>query len=394
MSRQTSYSPQIDTLRALAILVVMLHHYIDGRFLLAGFGVVMFFLLSGFFGTHGLLRLRAKMEAQAVTPRQALTAFYQRRYSRIVPLYWLVILCAAIGGVEYARGSFFWNACFMSNFVILCSNEWIGRFSQLWSLGVLEQFYLVWPAAILFLPKRTLVPLSVVGIAMAILWRVLCDQAFLSPLAWTVVPFAGLDQLCTGALLALCTSEQYPLARNVLASISRVSVLLFCFIMAGRAFGLECPYDPIYLPLIASLGFAWLVDGARREFGGWMGRILNSPFLSHCGRISFAAFLLHNVTELMLPRSPHVKHLLATNHRFLILVPATFLLADLAWRFFEDPFQRLREQALVQIWRNPRLIREAFAAPFIDLRHKFDAFVAMLPVFHRKLVDSIAGTTV
>lgn len=394
MSRQTSYSPQIDTLRALAILVVMLHHYIEGQFLLAGFGVVMFFLLSGFFGTRGLMRMRAKMEAHSVTPRQALLAFYQRRYWRIVPLYWLVIICAAIGGIEYARDAFFWNACFMTNLAMLRSNEWIGRFSQLWSLGVLEQFYLVWPAAILFLPKRTLVPLSLAGIVMAVLWRVFCDQELLSALAWTVVPFAGLDQLCTGALLALCTSDEHPIARKVLASVSRISVLLFCVIMAGRAFGFEFPYDPIYLPLIASLGFAWIVDGARREFGGWLGRILSSPLLSHCGRISFAAFLLHNVTELFLPRSPHVKQLLATNSRILILVPATFLFADLAWRFVEDPFQRLREKPMAEIWRNPRLIGEAFARPFIDVYQKLRAAIAMVPVFHRKLIESIAGTTV
>ena len=394
MSRQTSYSPQIDTLRALAILVVMLHHYIDGPFLLAGFGVVMFFLLSGFFGTRALLSLRAKLETRAVSPGAALGAFYHRRYSRIVPLYWLVIALAAVGGVAYARDAFLWNACFLSNIVILRSNEWIGRFSQLWSLGVLEQFYLVWPAVILFLPKRCLVPVGIIGIAMAIAWRIVCDQAFLSPLAWTVVPFAGLDQLCTGALLALCASEERPLARQVLASISRISALLFCFLMAGRAFGLEAPYNPIYLPLIASLGFAWLVDGARREFGGWVGRFLSSPFLSHCGRISFAAFLLHNVTELMLPRSPHVRSLLATNHRFLILVPATFLLADLAWRFIESPLQNLRGTKFNELWRNPRTVAAAFTAPFSELRRKAADFAEWLPVMHRKLTATITGKTV
>ena len=394
MSRKSSYSPQIDALRALAILVVMLHHYIDGPFLLAGFGVVMFFLLSGYFGTQGLLRLRAKMEASSVTPRAALGAFYQRRYSRIVPLYWLVIALAALGGVNYMREGFFWNACFLSNIAILRSNEWMGRFSQLWSLGVLEQFYLVWPAAILFLPKRWLIPLSVTGILSAIAWRIVCDQQFLSPLAWTVVPFAGLDQLCSGALLALCTTQERPIARQALASLSRISVLLFCALMAGRAFGFEAPYNPIYLPLIASLGFVWFVDGAQREFGGWMGRMLSSPLLSHCGRISFAAFLLHNVTELLLPRSPNVKHLLATNHRFIILVPATFLLADLAWRFFEEPVQNLRQYSLKDLRGNPALMREAFTAPFVELRRKIAAAWALWPAVHRKVTESIAGATV
>lgn len=355
MSRQTSYSPQIDALRAIAIVVVMLHHYITGPFLFAGFGVVMFFMLSGYFATYGLLRLKVKLEAQALTPWQALCKFYQRRYTRIVPLYFLVLAGASIFGVAYARETLLWNACFLSNFAILHTGEWTGRFSQLWSLSVLEQFYLVWPAAILFLPRRYLVALSLCGIAAAIGWRIVCQQANFSPFAWTVMPFGGLDQLCTGALLSLAAVESSSLLRQRLMSAGRISVILFALLIIGRAMGIEAPYSAFYLPLVASLAFAWILDGARQEYGGWAGRILSMPLLCHCGRISFAAFLLHNLTELMLPRTPFMRHLMTTNYRFLVLVPFTFLVADVVWRFLENPLLCLREGgwALRRAWWDP-----------------------------------------
>lgn len=372
MSRKSSYSPQIDALRAIAIVVVMLHHYITGPFLFAGFGVVMFFLLSGYFGTNALLRLKTRLEARDVTPWQALELFYKRRYSRILPLHYLVLVVSAVLGVAYARKLFFWNACFLCNFQMLHTQEWSGRFSQLWSLGVLEQFYLVWPAAILFLPRRSLVPLSLAAMGLAILWRIVCSMAGFSSLAWTVVPFAGLDQLCAGALLSLCTLEVRPVARKCLLQVSRLAVVLFCVLMAGRALGVEAPCSAIYLPLVAALAFAWVVGEAREGFGGAPGKILSLPILSHCGRISFAAFLLHNLTELMLPRFPYMRHLMTTNYRFIVLVPFTFFFADVAWRFFENPLLNLRESgmALRGAWKNPRAICDAFAAPVLDLRQK------------------------
>src|SRR5688500_16647112 len=56
------YRPELGSLRAIAIAVVMMHHYLKGHhFVLGGFGVVLFFVLSGYFGTRGLLGIQASM---------------------------------------------------------------------------------------------------------------------------------------------------------------------------------------------------------------------------------------------------------------------------------------------------------------------------------------------
>lgn len=373
MAGKSNYAPQIDSLRAIAITVVMLHHYLDNPFLLAGFGVVMFFLLSGYFATATLLRLRTKLEACDLRPKQALGAFYHGRYLRILPTFYLVLCGAALANVPNARDCFLWNATFLSNFWTLTHEAWPGRFSQLWSLGVLEQFYLFWPAAILFLPRRFLVPAALLGMIAAVGWKFGCATIPLSPFAWTVVPIAGLDQLCTGALLAICTADDAaPATRRRLLAVGRGCVGLFGAVLCARWFGVEAPHSAIYLPLIASLAFAWVVNRAREGFEGWTGKVLSSPLLVHCGRISFAAFLLHNLTSLLIPHSPHVREMMSCDLRCIVLVPVTFWLADILWRFYECPIRTLRKSgfALGELVRQPHLVYEAFAEPVRGVRLK------------------------
>src|SRR5579862_3753550 len=138
-------SRQIDSLRAAAVGIVMVHHFLDTPFLLSGFGAILFFLLSGYFATKSLLRLRADVEASRIEKRGAFVSFYLRRYLRILPVYYLLLILTALCNVSDARATLFWNASFLSNFQMLFSEQWNGRFSPLWSLSVLEQFYLVWP---------------------------------------------------------------------------------------------------------------------------------------------------------------------------------------------------------------------------------------------------------
>jgi len=352
----------------------MLHHYIDGAFILAGFGNVMFFVLSGYFGTYGLLKLRTKIANGVLSLPQAFGNFYQRRYSRIFPLHYLVLICSALAGVAYSRREFLWNACFVSNFAMWRQGEWFGRFSQLWSISVLEQFYLIWPALMLLIPRKWLVSVSMAGISLALGWRIFCINTGMDAMAYTVVPLSGLDQLCTGGLLAICTSSYATIrAEETFLRVGRFSALLFPLLLAGKAFGMEAPFCSLYIPFVSAMAFAWLTNRSREGIGGAFGKLLSNPLLIHCGKLSYAAYLLHNFTELLMPRSPHVRDLMATNYRCLLLIPATFFLADIFWRFFENPLLRIRESGslLKELWTNPAAVRASFVAPFVELRRSF-----------------------
>jgi len=340
---------QLDALRAFAIGVVMIHHYRDTRFFLSGFGATLFFVLSGFFATKTLLKLRSGVETGRASAVQSIKTFYLKRWLRLWPLYYLVLALTLVLGVENARSSLIWNAVFLSNIHVLMTGSWSGRFSPLWSLSVLEQFYMLWPAFIIFCPKKAMLPSILALIALAPLYRVGCFLANASPLYWCVVPCASFDQLGCGALLALCTEKAIgTTAAGMIHSVARNFFLpVFMVLLVCKSWNVELPFSAIYIGTVASFAFLWLVNRAARGFSGPVGRLMESPMLGHVGRMSYAIYLLHDFTELLVPRTGMVRLLLESNYKALLLIPLTILVAHIAWRFIESPILSLRRKYIL-----------------------------------------------
>jgi peptidoglycan/LPS O-acetylase OafA/YrhL len=337
---------QLDSLRAVAIGIVMLHHYINPPILLSGFGVTFFFVLSGYFATNTLLKLRSRMDGGATGVGGAVKDFYLRRYMRICPMYFLVLLITALFNVEGARNALPWNALFLSNIQTVVTGQWNGRFSPLWSLSFLEQFYLIWPFVVLVLPRRRLVPVLIFLTALGPAWRLICYWQDLSPIHWSVSPLSSCDAVGCGALLAVARLGN--VGETVLPKLIWVTrwVGLPCYILLFAAKGLHVPpwYTEVVIPLVASLAFTGLTEKASRGFGGVIGAILNSEPLAQIGRMSYSIFLLHTFAELLLPRVGLLGSILDSNYRFLVLIPCTVTLANFAWRWIERPIQDLRRR--------------------------------------------------
>ena len=348
------YKPQLDTLRAFAILIVMLHHYMTRPLAISGFGVILFFVMSGYFSTRALLKLRGYMDNDGLSGWRATASFYLQRYLRIMPTYYIVIFVTLLCGVEYARQTFWMNAAFLSNFQMLHTGEWTGRFSHLWSLSILEQFYLFLPLIVLCWPRKSLHWAIVGMIALGPLYRLYCLLANLSPMEWLMFPAASFDQLGAGALMAVCVGQKF---ERPLAKIGAICGVLF---FAAFALHTYTPFDPplyaIYIPTLASFFFIWLVDlalhgGVRGRIGRW----LETPILCRIGQISYSVFLLHNFTELLIPRVSWMNGIMHSEWRILILVPGTLLLAYLAWRFIEMPVYRYRKAKEAEMLLRPQL---------------------------------------
>jgi len=122
--------------------------------------------------------------------------FYLRRYLRICPMYFLVLLLTALFNVEGARrASREW--VFPRECADARDGEWNGRFSPMWSLSFLEQFYLIWPFVLLWCPRRRLVPVllcitALGGVACICYWQ------DLSAINWCVSPLASCDAVDAG----------------------------------------------------------------------------------------------------------------------------------------------------------------------------------------------------
>lgn len=128
-------------------------------------GVDLFFVLSGFLITGILLDIRATAGIRGGL-LHSLRNFYIRRALRLLPLLYLVVALGYFFKIPPFPQMWLWHATYLSNIY-----QWLhvykGYGSNLWTLAVEQQFYLVWPVIILFVPRKLLLPVILILVAVA-----------------------------------------------------------------------------------------------------------------------------------------------------------------------------------------------------------------------------------
>ncbi len=294
-----SYRPDIDGLRALAILPVVLFHAFP-NLLPGGFiGVDIFFVISGYLITSILLK-----DIQAGS--YSIKTFYARRVRRIFPALSVVLLfCLALGwivltAVEYrslgkhAAG----GAGFIANFMFWKEAGYFDAAGDtkpllhLWSLGIEEQFYIVWPLLLYFFAKRSWSILWLILIVTLLSFGLNLWQIGSNPSAAFYSPLSRSWELALGAFLAyqalhpaqVFTSiiERH---RSLLSGLGLVMVAVgFVVINESRAF-------PGWWALLPAVGSALLIASGPH---GLVNRfILSQRIFVWVGLISFPLYLWH-----------------------------------------------------------------------------------------------------
>lgn len=195
--------PGLDGVRMIAVFLVMLYHfgipYVPGAR-----GVTMFFVLSGFLITWLLLK------EQAVTGTVSIRDFYWRRSLRIFPAFyafWLLLVAEGLLRDGNPPSAHSWSAFFyVSNYYSALNDYPTNGFSHTWSLGVEEQFYLVWPALFIWLGRdlRRMTRVLVGLIATVSLYRVVLAYGFDVSSNYIYSAFdTRLDNLLIGCLAAV-----------------------------------------------------------------------------------------------------------------------------------------------------------------------------------------------
>ena len=211
--------PELDGLRGVAVLLVLFHHFviysgITGDVVvdrvvstLASYGWVgvdLFFVLSGFLITGILYDTK--------TQPGYFRNFYSRRALRIFPLYFgffaLSLLAAPVllspddGQKLVDMQGWYWT--YMTNIEVVMAGQWPApqHLNHFWSLAIEEQFYLIWPMAVLALSHRHLVRLAVGCMATALLLRITAPFGMSALDAYVLLP-TRMDSLAAGALVAL-----------------------------------------------------------------------------------------------------------------------------------------------------------------------------------------------
>jgi peptidoglycan/LPS O-acetylase OafA/YrhL len=335
-SPSSRYRPDIDGLRAIAVMLVVLFHAFP-QAMRGGFvGVDIFFVISGFLITGIIARA---LDQQ----RFSLLGFYNRRIRRIFPAL-IVVLCAVLVlgwlwmlPAAYAQLSadVFASAAFFANIALLLQSGYFDveaakrPLLHLWSLGIEEQFYLFWPLILMLAARlrlRLLTVACVIGLASFALNVVLIGS---NPVATFYLPFTRAWELLAGAALACGWSQisQGPIASSWRAGIGISLVAIAAAVLdTGSAF-------PGWWAVLPVLGGALLLSAPN----AWGCRhVLASPMMVWIGLISYPLYLWHWP---LLVFFALIKFAPLTLLERGLIVGLSFALAWATYRFVEIPFR-------------------------------------------------------
>ena len=325
----TRYWPQLDGLRTVSILLVIVGHMNDPFWgpIEGSTGVIMFFVISGFLITSLLIREEER------SGRVSLSSFYIRRIFRIVPMYMLALAVMSVLIFVAHQGdasSFAYRLPFLLTF----NGEFVqyGTFVHAWSIGVEEKFYILWPLlAFTFLALRrrragilsVAVPLVIVA---------------------ALVPATSYAGMYVGILLGCALSVAMHNRRgfNVVSRLASpaIGTALVCVMLIALAIKYVVPaldndtYVRIVFAFAVVLVFPFLVVG-----GGWLTRGVGWRPLAFIGTRTYGIYLFHalciDLVGRAIPDGQGEAGLASV--RLVLSLVLSYGVAEILFRTFENP---------------------------------------------------------
>ena len=285
--------PNLDGMRAVAILLVLLFHglynsdtaawprlhsvaEIAGK--VGAMGVLIFFSLSGF-----LITLRLIWEEQQ-TGDFSVRAFYVKRIFRILPpvfVYLSVLVLLGITGVIQLQSGDQWAPVFLTNYR---AGSWYT--SHFWSLAVEEHFYLLWPACVLLFGWRRALWVGVAIVACVAVWRPWVLHHTTTPARALQHTDLRLDYIMMGCIVAIAAcsygraADLLRLAGSTAGSMLLVAALAFSIVPLG-----------VDTRSVQAVLLALLVCGAGVGTSRLLAAVLGNPPMLFLGRISFSVYI-------------------------------------------------------------------------------------------------------
>jgi peptidoglycan/LPS O-acetylase OafA/YrhL len=351
------YARSLDGMRGLAVSLVVLFHF--GLFPAGWVGVQIFFVLSGYLITSILLLEKDRPFGKYVG------RFYWRRSLRIFPLYFAFLAAASASYVAFAKPESFsadWPflATYTTNFGRLRATDIGPAFIHLWSLAVEEQFYLIWPLLVYFMPlvafKRTVIAI----IALTPFVRLTLYFVFQGhDSEWIgrniyCLPISQLDAFAAGAAIAtwrlqdsLKNTGRLLVVVLIVTTISGAVVVLHDHIFYRSAVKTSLGFA---MYLLSAWGFVWGYSLLNVLFA--LGivcalqrlaplRILENSALVRLGTISYGIYVYHVPALLLVKTLP-----ISPTALFVVFCAATFAISEVSHRYLEAPFLAMKNHWL------------------------------------------------
>lgn len=338
------YRSEIDGLRCLAVVGVLLCHYKIHLFSGGFAGVDVFFVISGYLITGMILR-------DIQLGRFSFKSFYVRRARRLLPalyftLFGSLLVAALVFSPERMQGfsrSLIAAALSASNFLFWSEAGYFDAASNLkpllhtWSLGVEEQFYLFWPLMLVLMARwrasllSTLLLLFGASFAANYAWQAHSSAIFF------LLPFRVFEFAIGGLVVQAEQSWRFSRPAKEALSLAGIAMVIASYLVFNE--GSRFPSFPALLPCA---GAAFIIAGGPSSIARWM--LSNKATLS-IGRWSYSIYLVHwpmivfyeYATLSPLSRSSKI-----------VLFLATIAFGAVIYRFIEQPF-RLRSGSIPRI---------------------------------------------
>ncbi|HTA94015.1 MAG TPA: acyltransferase [Polyangiaceae bacterium] len=349
----SGHIPELDGVRGFAIVIVLLFHSMRHAFTLGWMGVDLFFVLSGFLITLGLVR-------SAGEPHY-FRNFYAKRALRIWPLYYLILLytflIAPLASSAPVAPVSTWlpYALYVQN--LLHPLNAPVELGQTWSLAIEEQFYIFWPLVVFLTNRRTLKLVCIALIFGSLVLRlVLAASGAPQWVSYFSTP-PRLDGLCLGALLSLLATgsvEERELARRWAMPVALIgaaaSIPIALWMGSEQVAGsLPVQHEFVRVFLFSFVGMlsVGVVARALTAQNGTFAGLLRARWLRYSGKISYGMYIYHpTIFHLVtLEVALHVSRPEAASVKLIrscIGIALTYVVSTLSWYALEKPILRLK----------------------------------------------------
>ena len=359
------YRKEIDGLRAIAVVPVILFHagvpYFNGGFI----GVDIFFVISGYLITT---IISSEIERGIFS----IANFYERRARRIMPMLFCILFLCSIyswfclqpSDLKSFASSVISVVFFYSNFHFYFESGYWEISSELkpllhtWSLAVEEQFYLIFPVLLLIVKrlKKSMLLITVVGLTVMSLgisqWA-----SIHAPTANFYLIFTRFWELAIGAIIGLVNvkykSFYTKITQNHKAN-NMLSLLGMAMIVSSILFFTESTPFPGIAALLPTLGTLLIIVFASNV--GLVGKVLSTPVMVKIGLISYSAYLWHQPI-LAFAKYQSFPELSGVTKAILVLL--VFPISYLSWKYVESPFRNksiFPKRRIFSFWATGTLI--------------------------------------
>ncbi len=299
---QKLYYKKLDGLRAIAVLGVMVSHWVHLDFVqrlgLGFWGVNLFFVLSGFLITEILLKQIYRKEQNGAI----LKKFYIKRTLRIFPIYYVVIIFAFFLNLDNSRNLSVYSFTYTLNIYNSFSGDTGLYLLHIWSLCVEEQFYLLWPLLLLVIKPVYHKKFILSAIGVAILFRFILF-IFKIP-HYNIYNYrmmlGCMDALGLGALLAYLKLNDTDwvvlfLKKSFIPAISLSMFIAVVFFLKGDSLISE-----VFLRFLVSICSFFLIGNSLYHMKNRFGWFLENRIMQYFGKISYGLYLYHLIISSLL----------------------------------------------------------------------------------------------